>query len=109
MNALLPPRLLAMCKVAGARLIHISTDCVFDGTRGMYRESDFADATDLYGRSKYLGELHDPQAVTLRTSIIGPELGTAHGLVGGFLAQRGPVRVSRERFFRAFRRSSWRE
>jgi dTDP-4-dehydrorhamnose reductase len=92
MNALLPHRLLAMCKVAGARLIHISTDCVFDGARGMYRESDFADATDLYGRSKYLGELHDPQAVTLRTSIIGPELGTAHGLVGWFLAQRGPVK-----------------
>lgn len=92
MNALLPHRLLAMCKVAGARLIHISTDCVFDGARGMYRESDFADATDLYGRSKYLGELHDPQAVTLRTSIIGPELATAHGLVGWFLAQRGPVK-----------------
>jgi dTDP-4-dehydrorhamnose reductase len=92
MNALLPPRLLTMCKVAGARLIHISTDCVFDGARGMYRESDFADATDLYGRSKYLGELHDPQAVTLRTSIIGPELGTAHGLVSWFLAQRGRVK-----------------
>ena len=92
MNALLPHRLLAMCKVAGARLIHISTDCVFDGARGMYRESDFADATDLYGRSKYLGELHDPQAVTLRTSIIGPELATAHGLVGWFLAQRGRVK-----------------
>jgi dTDP-4-dehydrorhamnose reductase len=92
MNALLPHRLLAMCKVAGARLIHISTDCVFDGARGMYRESDFADATDLYGRSKYLGELHDPQAVTLRTSIIGPELGSAHGLVSWFLAQRGRVK-----------------
>jgi dTDP-4-dehydrorhamnose reductase len=92
MNALLPHRLLATCKVAGARLIHISTDCVFDGARGMYRESDFADAADLYGRSKYLGELHDPQAVTLRTSIIGPELGTAHGLVSWFLAQRGRVK-----------------
>ena len=92
MNALLPHRLLAICKVARARLIHISTDCVFDGSRGMYRESDFADAADLYGRSKYLGELHDPQAVTLRTSIIGPELGTAHGLVSWFLAQRGRVK-----------------
>jgi dTDP-4-dehydrorhamnose reductase len=92
MNALLPHRLLGLCKVAGARLIHIGTDCVFDGARGMYRESDFANATDLYGRSKYLGELHDPQAITLRTSIIGPELGTAHGLVSWFLAQRGRVR-----------------
>ena len=92
LNALLPHRLLAICKVARARLVHISTDCVFDGSRGMYRESDFADAADLYGRSKYLGELHDPQAVTLRTSIIGPELGTAHGLVSWFLAQRGRVK-----------------
>jgi dTDP-4-dehydrorhamnose reductase len=92
MNALLPHRLLAICKVARARLVHISTDCVFDGARGMYRESDFADATDLYGRSKYLGELRDPQAVTLRTSIIGPELGSAHGLVSWFLAQRGRVK-----------------
>jgi dTDP-4-dehydrorhamnose reductase len=92
MNALLPPRLLAICKLAGARLIHISTDCVFAGRRGMYRESDLADATDLYGRSKFLGELHDPQAITLRTSIIGPELGTAHGLIGWFLAQRGRVK-----------------
>ena len=99
-NALLPHRLLAICKVAGARLIHISTDCVFDGARGMYRESDIADATDLYGRSKYLGELHDPQAVTLRTSIIGPELGSAHGLVGWFLAQRGRVKgFTRSDFF----------
>lgn len=92
MNALLPHRLLSICKVARARLIHISTDCVFEGSRGMYRESDFADATDLYGRSKYLGELHDPQAVTLRTSIIGPERGSAHGLVSWFLAQRGRVK-----------------
>ncbi|MGO9514260.1 MAG: dTDP-4-dehydrorhamnose reductase family protein [Steroidobacteraceae bacterium] len=92
MNALLPHRLLGLCKVARARLIHISTDCVFDGARGMYRETDIADANDLYGRSKYLGELNDPQAVTLRTSIIGPELGTAHGLVSWFLAQRGRVK-----------------
>jgi dTDP-4-dehydrorhamnose reductase len=92
LNALLPHRLLALCKVARARLIHVSTDCVFDGARGKYRESDFADATDLYGRSKYLGELHDPLSVTLRTSIIGPELGTAHGLLGWFLAQRGQVK-----------------
>ena len=91
-NSLLPHRLLALCKVARARLIHISTDCVFDGARGMYRESDSADARDLYGRSKYLGELHDPQAITLRTSIIGPELGSAHGLVSWFLAQRGRVK-----------------
>lgn len=91
-NALLPHRLARLCDVAGARLIHMGTDCVFAGTRGMYREQDISDAQDLYGRSKYLGEVDYPHAVTLRTSIIGHELATAHGLVGWFLAQQGPVK-----------------
>ena len=91
-NALLPHRLLRLCKSAGARLIHVSTDCVFAGTRGMYREDDPPDATDLYGRSKLLGEVDDEQAVTLRTSVIGPELDSAHGLLSWFLAQRGRVK-----------------
>jgi dTDP-4-dehydrorhamnose reductase len=91
-NSLLPHRLVRLCKIEGARLIHVSTDCVFSGTRGMYREEDVADANDLYGRSKYLGEVDDPRAVTLRTSIIGPELSTAHGLVSWFLSQRGRVK-----------------
>ena len=88
-NSLLPHKLLGLCKLAGARLIHFSTDCVFSGQKGMYSENDSADATDLYGRSKLLGELNDPQAVTLRMSVIGPELDGAHGLLGWFLAQRG--------------------
>lgn len=91
-NALLPHRLARLCDVAGARLIHISTDCVFAGTRGMYREQDASDAKDLYGRSKYLGEVDYPHAVTLRTSIIGHELNSAHGLVSWFLAQQRPVK-----------------
>lgn len=91
-NALLPHRLALLCQVAGARLIHISTDCVFSGSKGMYGEDEVADATDLYGRSKYLGEVDYPNAVTLRTSIIGPELDSAHGLVGWFLGQKGEVR-----------------
>ncbi len=91
-NALLPHRLAHLAALAGARLVHISTDCVFAGTRGGYREDDVPDATDLYGRSKLLGEICALHAVTLRTSIIGPELGTPHGLVGWFLAQSGPVR-----------------
>ena len=91
-NSLLPHRLARLCAVAGARLVHISTDCVFSGERGGYLESDVSDAKDLYGRSKYLGEVDYPNAVTLRTSIIGHELGSAHGLVGWFLAQRGSVR-----------------
>jgi dTDP-4-dehydrorhamnose reductase len=91
-NALLPHRVARLCDMAGARLIHMSTDCVFAGTRGMYREQDASDANDLYGRSKYLGEVDYPHAVTLRTSIIGHELSSAHGLVGWFLAQQGPVK-----------------
>ena len=91
-NALLPHRLARLCQVAGARFVHISTDCVFAGTKGMYREEDPADAQDLYGRSKHLGEVDYPNAVTLRTSIIGHELAGAHGLIGWFLAQTGPVR-----------------
>lgn len=91
-NSLLPHRLARLCDVAGARLIHMSTDCVFAGTRGMYGEQDLPDAQDLYGRSKYLGEVDYPHAVTLRTSIIGHELDSAHGLVGWFLAQQGAVK-----------------
>lgn len=91
-NAMLPHRLSRMCRLAGARLVHVSTDCVFTGARGMYREDDRADAMDLYGRSKHLGEVDAPHAVTLRTSIIGTELGSAHGLVGWFLAQSRAVK-----------------
>lgn len=91
-NALLPHRLARLCDVAGARFVHISTDCVFTGAKGMYSEEDPADAQDLYGRSKHLGEVDYPNAVTLRTSIVGHELASAHGLVGWFLAQSGQVR-----------------
>jgi dTDP-4-dehydrorhamnose reductase len=91
-NALLPHRLAALCRIGGARLIHISTDCVFSGNKGSYLESDFADASDLYGRSKYLGEVDFPHAVTLRTSIIGHELHGSRSLVNWFLAQQGSVK-----------------
>jgi dTDP-4-dehydrorhamnose reductase len=91
-NAIFPHRLWRLCRLIGAKLVHISTDCVFDGRRGGYLEEDVPNANDLYGRSKQLGEVIGPGAVTLRTSIIGHELGGAHGLVEWFLAQRGPVR-----------------
>lgn len=87
-NALLPHRLARLCQLSGARLIHISTDCVFSGARGGYRETDTPDATDLYGRAKLLGEVDYPHAITLRTSIIGHELQSAHGLVEWFLSQK---------------------
>lgn len=88
-NALLPHRLARLCELMGARLVHIGTDCVFSGGTGGYRESDLPDAKDLYGRSKLLGEVLYPHAVTLRTSIIGHELQGAHSLVGWFLSQQG--------------------
>ena len=90
-NTLLPHRLACLCKAMGARLIHISTDCVFSGSKGNYLETDFPDALDLYGRSKLLGELDHPHALTLRTSIIGHELNGNRSLVNWFLAQKGFV------------------
>ena len=91
-NALLPYRLAALCQATGARLVHISTDCVFSGTKGNYLESDFPDAYDLYGRSKLLGEVDYPHAITLRTSIIGHELTGQRSLVGWFLAQQKSIK-----------------
>lgn len=88
-NTLLPHRLAKLCELAGARLIHMSTDCVFSGDKGAYRESDVSDAKDLYGKSKYLGEVSYPHTITLRTSIIGHELQSAHGLIDWFLLQQG--------------------
>jgi dTDP-4-dehydrorhamnose reductase len=90
-NSLLPHRLASLCEVTGARLVHFSTDCVFSGAKGDYRETDFADADDLYGRTKLLGEVDYPHAITLRTSIIGHELSGSRSLIGWFLAQKGTV------------------
>ena len=90
-NSILPHRLADLCALIGARLVHISTDCVFSGSKGSYTEDDFADAYDLYGRTKYLGETNSENAITLRTSIIGHELESSNGLVGWFLSQTGTV------------------
>jgi dTDP-4-dehydrorhamnose reductase len=88
-NSLFPHRLANLCRAAGARMIHISTDCVFSGRKGMYAEDDASDAEDLYGRTKYLGEVAHPGCLTIRTSIIGHELHSAHGLIDWFLSNRG--------------------
>lgn len=98
-NSLLSHRLARLCGVAGARLVHMSTDCIFSGAKGMYTEADMSDAKDLYGRSKYLGEVDYPHAITLRTSIIGHELNGGHSLVGWFLAQQGSVKGFRRAIF----------
>ena len=89
-NAMLPHHVAAICKAAGARFIHLSTDCVFSGDIGGYRESDVADARDLYGRTKLLGEVtNDDHCLTLRTSLIGRELHDGHGLAEWFFSQAG--------------------
>lgn len=98
-NTILPHRLVILCDLIGAKLIHISTDCVFSGSRGMYTEVDVADANDLYGRSKYLGEVDYPNAITLRTSIIGHELIGAYGLINWFLNQKNRVEGYRKAIF----------
>lgn len=87
MNTLLPHRLAELCTISGARLIHVSTDCVFSGQAGNYREEDATDATDVYGKTKALGEVTDYNMLTLRTSTIGHESGTSFGLLEWFMAQ----------------------
>ncbi len=101
-NALLPHRLARLAQVAGARLVHLSTDCVFSGTKGNYLESDTPDAYDLYGRSKLLGEVDYPNAITLRTSIIGHELSGARSLIDWFLSQNDTVSGYNKAVFSGF-------
>jgi len=88
-NSIFPHRLADTAEKIGARLINISTDCVFNGEKGGYTETDVSDAADVYGKSKYMGEVADGNCLTLRTSIIGRELRTTHSLVEWFLGNRG--------------------
>ena len=98
-NSLLPHKLSSLCKLSGARLIHISTDCVFSGSKGNYLESDFADADDIYGRTKLLGELYYSHTITLRTSIIGHELNGNRSLINWFLSQNQAIKGFTKAFF----------
>jgi dTDP-4-dehydrorhamnose reductase len=86
-NSLFPHQVAALCRERGVRFIHVSTDCVFSGSKGAYTEEDPPDAGDLYGRSKLLGEAASPGSLTFRTSIIGRELASSYGLVEWFLAE----------------------
>lgn len=98
-NAEFPHKLAAFCGRAGIRVLHISTDCVFSGDRGMYRETDQPDATDLYGKSKLAGELARNGCITLRTSMIGLEVSRRKSLVEWFLQQEGPTNGYRRAVF----------
>jgi dTDP-4-dehydrorhamnose reductase len=88
-NSILPHRLKELSDIHGFKLVVVSTDCVFKGDKGHYRETDVPDAIDLYGRSKNMGEVIGERTLTLRTSIIGRELASKHGLVEWFLSNRG--------------------
>ena len=90
-NALLPHRISMVCRAAKARMIQISTDCVFEGTKSNYTEEDIPDAHDIYGRTKYLGEVNHPHCITIRTSTIGPELKGKFGFMEWFLAEQNEV------------------
>ena len=99
-NSYLPHLLAKLADEVGAKLIHISTDCVFSGKKGMYAENDFMDADDLYGRSKALGEIYSTSHLTLRTSIIGPELKKeGEGLFHWFMMQHSEVNGYSEAFW----------
>ena len=88
-NSIFPQRLAELAEAIGFRLITVSTDCVFKGDSGHYVEADTPDALDLYGQSKHWGEVTEGNCITVRTSIIGRELGSAHSLVEWFLSNRG--------------------
>ena len=87
-NSLFPHLLADLCEESAARLIHVSTDCVFSGERGSYTEDDIPGPLDLYGRSKALGEVDRSGCLTLRTSIIGWEVMGNASLLAWFAAQR---------------------
>lgn len=99
-NSMLPHRLAHLCEICGSRLILISTDCVFSGKTGNYSESAVSDVSDLYGMSKYIGEIGNAShVVTLRTSIIGHELNSKNALIEWFLSQEGEVKGYTEAIF----------
>jgi len=98
-NALFPHQLALLCARYEARLVHMSTDCIFSGKTGFYDEQAVSDAKDLYGRSKFLGEIDQSHVVTLRKSTIGLELAGAHGLVEWFLSQRGEIKGFRKAIY----------
>jgi dTDP-4-dehydrorhamnose reductase len=88
-NSIFPRNLARIAQKYEFRLLNISTDCVFSGKKGNYIEDDIADAEDLYGKSKFLGEVDGKNCLTLRTSIIGRELSTGHSLIEWFLSNTG--------------------
>lgn len=98
-NTIFPHLLAEEGRKTGTRVVHISSDCVFSGREGFYKEGDPMDALDIYGKSKSMGELHDPHTITLRTSMIGHEMGTKFGLLEWFLSQAGSCKGFSRAYF----------
>ena len=92
LNAYFPHQLKKISKNINAKLIHISTDCVFSGAKGSYIESDIKDGKGIYSQTKKLGEMEDNTNLTLRTSIVGPELKkNGEGLFHWFMGQSSDI------------------
>lgn len=92
LNSLLPHVVAAAANEVGTQVIHMSTDCVFSGKRGQYTEADVPDGTTFYDRSKALGELNDEKNITLRNSIVGPDINqNGIGLLNWFMLQNGDI------------------
>lgn len=89
LNSLFPHRLAELCAETGTRMFHMSTDCVFSGSKGNYTEDDIPDAEDLYGRTKLLGEVNREGCLTIRTSIFGRDFAKQSALLEWFLSNRG--------------------
>jgi dTDP-4-dehydrorhamnose reductase len=102
LNSLFPHKIAEICIKLGIKLIHFSTDCVFSGDKGNYSEENSPDANDLYGKSKLLGEIDYGNCLTLRTSIIGHELGTKNGLIEWFLSQENEINGYMNSIFTGF-------
>lgn len=88
-NSIFPHKLFNVCDQISARLIHISTDCIFSGKKGLYSEEDIGDSEDIYGLTKKLGEINTTNHLTIRTSTVGHEISTRNGLLEWFLSQQG--------------------
>jgi dTDP-4-dehydrorhamnose reductase len=98
-NAYLPRLLSDLCAARRIRFIHLGTDCVFSGKSGPYREDSPRDGDDFYGRSKALGEVAEGGDLTIRTSIIGPELKAGTGLFDWFMRAPSPLSGYRRAFW----------
>ncbi len=102
LNSALPHEIKKLCDLNSSKLIHFSTDCVFNGKKGNYSEEDRPDATDLYGKTKLLGEIKSKSHITIRTSIIGHELSSKVSLVDWFLNEKEGVKGFKNAIFNGF-------